>query len=119
MAIASILPETGLFPGLSEKGLLPEYTERIGSFLDIHNKDTRSHSAYVAESSEGSVVGHLALHWRPSLFLPAPEGNVSEIFVTQRRRNRGTGRKLLDVAGTEGYRKLHQETLNVQPALRN
>lgn len=59
------------------------------------------HSVYVGENSAGVVVGYLAVHWLPSLFLTGPEGYVSEIFVGASARGQGVGTALLQAVQDE------------------
>jgi GNAT superfamily N-acetyltransferase len=60
-----------------------------------------SHSVYVAQSSAGAVVGYGAVHWMPTLFLPGPEGYVSELFVGESARGQGVGAQLLETMKEE------------------
>jgi GNAT superfamily N-acetyltransferase len=53
-----------------------------------------SHSVYVAEA-DGEILGYAAVHWLPYLFLPGPEGYVSELFVSDAARGQGIGTALL------------------------
>jgi len=54
-----------------------------------------SHSIFVAES-DGKILGYGSVHWLPYLFLPGPEGYISELFVRESARGAGLGRKLLE-----------------------
>jgi len=54
-----------------------------------------SHLVLVAAGATGSILGYLAVHWLPYLFLPGPEGYVSELFVTPEARGQGIGEHLL------------------------
>jgi len=67
---------------------------RVARHLALCLADT-SHSVYVAETTAGAVVGYIAVHWQPSLFLPGPEGYISELFVEAAARGQGLGRQLL------------------------
>lgn len=63
-----------------------------------------SHSVWVAELSE-RVVGYCAVHWEPYLFLPGPEGMVSELFLEETARGKGIGAALLAEVRIEAERR--------------
>jgi GNAT superfamily N-acetyltransferase len=69
-----------------------------------------SHSVYVAETVSGEPVGYANVHWLPYLFLPGPEGYVSELFVSETARGQGIGSALLravkEEAETRGCSRL-------------
>jgi GNAT superfamily N-acetyltransferase len=54
-----------------------------------------SHSIFVAEPRDGTIVGYGSVHWLPYLFLKGPEGYISELFVRESARAQGVGRELL------------------------
>ena len=56
-----------------------------------------SHLVLVAEDPDGMLAGYGSVHWLPYLFMPGPEGYVSELFVSAAARGRGVGRELLGV----------------------
>lgn len=98
-AITHILRALGWFAHLNSESY--ETTEkRIARQLKLCNS-ADSHSAYVAESSAGHVVGYGAVHWMPTLFLAGPEGYVSELFVGESARGQGVGAKLLEAMKEE------------------
>lgn len=69
-----------------------------------------SHSTYLAEGPDGALLGYSNVHWLPYLFLPGPEGYVSELFVAESARGQGVGTQLLlavkDEAARRGCRRL-------------
>jgi GNAT superfamily N-acetyltransferase len=67
---------------------------RVRDHLNLSFADG-SHSVYVAEAAGANIVGYTAVHWLPYLFLPGPEGYVSELFVAQAARGQGVGTRLL------------------------
>jgi GNAT superfamily N-acetyltransferase len=97
--IAELLKEIGWFE--SFKGdTVSAATERVRSHIEQCHADN-SHSAFVAETSNGQIVGYGSVHWLPYLFLQGPEGYVSELFVRESARGQGIGRELLKVIETE------------------
>jgi GNAT superfamily N-acetyltransferase len=54
-----------------------------------------NHTVLAAQTAAGEVVGYAAVHWLPYLFLPGPEGYVSELFVRRAARGQGAGAQLL------------------------
>ncbi len=55
-----------------------------------------AHTLLVAAGDEGQLLGYAAVHWIPDLFLPGPEGYLSELFVDPDARGLGIGGALLD-----------------------
>ncbi len=55
----------------------------------------------VAEARDEAIVGYCNVHWLHSLFMPGPEGYVSELFVLPECRGRGIGSALLGRIVTE------------------
>jgi GNAT superfamily N-acetyltransferase len=98
-AISAILMDLGWFDHLNDES--PEVTERqVQRHLTRCFADN-SHSTYVAETYNGEIVGYAAVHWLPYLFLPGPEGYLSELFVSESVRGQGVGSKLLHIIEEE------------------
>lgn len=97
-AICTLLQSLGWFRHLNSPS--QKVTDQIASHLHSCLADN-SHSVYVAEYSNMNIVGYAAVHWLPYLFLPAPEGFVSELFVDQAYRGQGIGTLLLSTITTE------------------
>lgn len=64
-----------------------------------------SHSIYVAEESGGGMVGYVAIHWLPYLFMPGPEGYISELFIQEDARGAGLGGQLLQYVMQEARQR--------------
>lgn len=92
-AITQILRDLGWFQYLEEEPFAAT-VERLACFLDQCLSSDR-HSVYVAEDAFGKIIGYAAAHWLPCLFLPGPEGYVSELFVQESGRGQGVGSRLL------------------------
>jgi GNAT superfamily N-acetyltransferase len=63
-----------------------------------------SHSVYVAVSDR-TIVGYVAVHWLPCLYMPGPEGFISELFVGEGTRRQGVGAQLLDTVIAEARQR--------------
>lgn len=84
------------FAGLSED----DSRRRVARLLRQCLSDA-SHSIYIAVNATGALVGYVAVHWLPYLFLPGPEGLVSELFVAEAARGLGNGGRLLQAVVQE------------------
>lgn len=91
--IAKILQDLGWFTTASTS-VDPSIVERIIYHISLCMTDN-SHTLLVAEHETGVIMGYIAAHWLPYLFLNAPEGYVSELFVQSLHRGQGIGRSLL------------------------
>jgi GNAT superfamily N-acetyltransferase len=101
--VAKLLRATGWFADMA--GEAQRETElRIRGQLALCAGDD-NHSILVAEDGTKNVLGYASVHWLPSLFLPGPEGFLSELFVAETHRGRGIGRELLQVIAREARRR--------------
>ena len=98
-AIAEILAELEWFSHYGE--ITPAHLQRQLE-LGLANN---SHSVYLAETSAGEIVGYGAIHWLPTLFMPGPEGFVTELFVKESARGLGVGAALLEAFIAEGKQR--------------
>jgi GNAT superfamily N-acetyltransferase len=91
--LALLLKEIGWFELFKDE---PSKTarQRVKTHIEQCLAD-QSHSIFVAESSDGSIVGYGSAHWLPYLSLRGPEGFVSELFVRESARGQGVGTRLL------------------------
>jgi GNAT superfamily N-acetyltransferase len=92
--LAALLKEVGWFE-LFNRQSLAAVIELVKPQLERCLADG-SHSMFVAEAADGEIVGYVSAHWLPYLFLPGPEGFVSELFVRPAARGQGAGRQLLE-----------------------
>jgi len=99
-AIAAILLQSGWFSYFSEESRQVD-AERIEAFLESSYTEADSRSVYVAETESGIVVGYCTVQWLPYLFLPVPEGYVSELFVDDAWRGQGIGQRLIETVERE------------------
>jgi GNAT superfamily N-acetyltransferase len=115
-ALANLILDLGWFQRYFE-GASPDETQaRVAHKLRLA-LDGDSHAVYVAENLAGQIEGYVAVHWLPYLFLPGPEGFISELFVREAARGQGLGRRLLEqvkeVAAARGCSRL--SLLNMRP----
>lgn len=97
--VAELLEEIGWFE-FFKKEPIAAASERVKSHIEQCRADD-SHSAFVAETLDGEIVGYVSVHWLPYLFLQGLEGYVSELFVRESARGQGIGRELLQTIEIE------------------
>ena len=96
--LALLLREIGWFAAFKSESI-DDSTRRVRSELELCLADG-SHSVYVAQTDD-RIIGYVSVHWIPYLFMPGPEGYVSELFVRNGERGQGVGRQLLEVVRAE------------------
>jgi GNAT superfamily N-acetyltransferase len=102
-AISAILREPGWFAHVNTE--LPAATEeRISQRLELCSAEER-HLVLVAENQYRKVIGYVAVHWLPYLFLAGPEGYVSELFIRESERGKGVGRRLLEAVKNQAVKR--------------
>jgi GNAT superfamily N-acetyltransferase len=67
--------------------------------------EDNSHSLYAAEEDDKIITGYISVHWLPYLFLAGPEGYISELFIREKERGKGTGKKLLETVKYEALER--------------
>lgn len=101
-ALAQFLLDLHYFSAL--EGITLEEAEiRVTHNITACLADT-SHSVYVAVSDD-AIVGYVAVHWLPCLYMPGPEGFISELFVGESTRGQGVGAQLLDTVIAEARQR--------------
>ena len=91
--LAELLRDIGWFDSFKSEPI-EVATRRVRLHIERCLADD-SHSIFVAEEPDGTIVGYGSVHWLPYLFLQGPEGYVSELFVRESARGQGVGRELL------------------------
>ena len=97
--LALLLRGIGWFDAFNG-GELNALTEQVRARLEQCLVDD-SHLVLVAENTDGKIAAYGSVHWLPYLFMPGPEGYVSELFVSAAARGRGIGRELLGAVEKE------------------
>jgi GNAT superfamily N-acetyltransferase len=97
--LAELLRDIGWFESFKSEPI-EVASRRVRRHLDQCLAD-ESHSLFVAQTPDGAIVGYGSVHWVPYLFLPGPEGYVSELFVRESARGQGLGSELLRTIETE------------------
>lgn len=102
-ALTQLLRELNYFHQLEEQS----YEETL---LQVEHQleadlSTDTHTLYVAEDENGKLSGYATVHWLPYLFLPGPEGYVSELFVSPKSRGQGSGTRLLETIRQEAQQR--------------
>jgi GNAT superfamily N-acetyltransferase len=92
--LADLLREIGWFMTINTK-TPEEATQHIEAHLAECLAD-ESHSVYVSVDENGQVVGYISVHWLAYLFMPGPEGFISELFVRPAASGQGVGTELLE-----------------------
>jgi GNAT superfamily N-acetyltransferase len=98
-SLAELLRDIGWFESFKN-----EPSEPVNRQVRLHIEQCladKSHSLFVAQATDGAILGYGSVHWLPYLFLQGPEGYVSELFVRESARGQGIGRELLKVIETE------------------
>jgi GNAT superfamily N-acetyltransferase len=101
--LALLLKDVGWFE-LFKTEPLKEASRNVRSRIEQCLADD-SHSIFVADSPEDSIVGYGSVHWLPYLFMRGPEGFVSELFVRESARGQGVGNQLLQTIEREARRR--------------
>ena len=92
--IARIIREVGWFEHLKSEPAQTT-TDRVRAHISLCLADD-SHSAFVAEDDQHTVIGYSSVHYLPYFFLPGPEGYISELFISAHARGQGVGSALLE-----------------------
>lgn len=101
--IAAMLRDMGYFAHLEEESA-DETADRVYRHLRLCLADS-SHSVYVGVDDAGEVAGYLTVHWQPYLFMPGPEGYISELFLRENARGQGLGTQLLELVKREAVER--------------
>jgi GNAT superfamily N-acetyltransferase len=102
-ALADLLREVGWFEMINAQ--TPTATTRqIESQLAECLAD-ESHSVYIGVDESGQVTGYISVHWLSYLFMPGPEGFISELFLRPAARGQGLGAALLETVKTEALER--------------
>lgn len=98
--IADLIVRLGTFQHHFEGLPADAIRQRMGQHLNACLVD-KSHTVLVALTAPNRIVGYVAVHWLPYLFMPGPEGFVSELFIEDAARGQGIGTQLLEIVKQE------------------
>ena len=93
--IADLIVRLGTFQRHFEGLPADAIQKQVGKQLNSCLADD-SHTVFVAVTAPDRIVGYVAVHWLPYLFMPGPEGFVSELFIEDAARGQGIGTQLLE-----------------------
>jgi GNAT superfamily N-acetyltransferase len=102
-ALADLLREVGWFEFIKNK--TPEDANLHLAAQLAECLADESHSVYVGLNAAGEAVGYISVHWLSYLFLPGPEGFVSELFIHPSARGQGLGAALLEKVKDEALER--------------
>ena len=102
-ALADLLREVGWFEFINFQTSAAA-TANIESQLAESLAD-ESHSVYVGVDDTGQVTGYISVHWLAYLFMPGPEGYISELFLRPAARGQGLGSALLETVKAEALER--------------
>lgn len=102
-AISDMLRALGWFPHINAES--PQATQqRVHRHLASCTSN-QSHLVLVAQTGSSEIVGYCAVHWLPYLLLPGLEGYVSELFIQEKFRGQGIGKKLLNRVKEQAFQR--------------
>jgi GNAT superfamily N-acetyltransferase len=101
--LAELLRDIGWFEAFKSEPL-EVVSQRVRLHIEQCLADD-SHLIFIAEEPGGGILGYGSVHWLPYLFLPGPEGLISELFVRESARSQGIGKQLLRRIEIEARRR--------------
>lgn len=101
--LADLLRRINLFPAVQAEQPAETHAHVQRHLAQCLQDD--SHSVYLAESQDGTLLAYAAVHWLPYLIFTGPEGFVSELFVDETARGQGVGTRLLDAVVAEARQR--------------
>ncbi|MGI9185918.1 MAG: GNAT family N-acetyltransferase [Gaiellales bacterium] len=94
-AIAELLEALGDLPMLADEDVAAVAARHVP--LAVASPDT---TLLVVEEPSG-LIGYANVHWVHDLFMPGPEGYLSELFILESHSGRGIGSEVLAVIESE------------------
>jgi GNAT superfamily N-acetyltransferase len=98
-AIAVLLAALGDLPMLAGEDVADVAARHVP--VAVASPDT---TLLVVEGDRG-LIGYANVHWVHDLFMPGPEGYLSELFILESHSGRGIGSEVLGVIEAEGHER--------------
>jgi GNAT superfamily N-acetyltransferase len=95
-AIAALLEALGDLPMLAGEDVADVAARHVP--VAVARPDT----TLLVVEADGELIGYANVHWVHDLFMPGPEGYLSELFILASHSGRGIGSEVLAVIEAEG-----------------
>jgi len=95
-AIAALLEALGDLPMLAGEDVADVAARHVP--VAVASPDT----TLLVVEDDGGLIGYANVHWVHDLFMPGPEGYLSELFILDSHSGRGIGSEVLGVIEAEG-----------------
>jgi GNAT superfamily N-acetyltransferase len=95
-AIAALLEALGDLPMLAGEDVADMAARHVP--VAVASPDT----TLLVVEDDGGLIGYANVHWVHDLFMPGPEGYLSELFILESHSGRGIGSEVLGVIEAEG-----------------
>jgi len=101
--LAALLKAIGWFVALEELSL-PDLEALLRNQIKAVIESSGT-TGLVATDESGNLLGYCNVHWLIDLFMPGPEGYLSELFILPSARGKGLGKGFLEQIISEGKRR--------------
>ncbi len=95
-AIAALLEALGDLPMLAGEDVADVVARHVPIAVASAN------TTLLVVEDNGELIGYANVHWVHDLFMPGPEGYLSELFILESHSGRGIGSEVLGLIEAEG-----------------